>query len=209
MLITRPNHDVTTNYLFYWSISLINLAEERKISVSDLAKKRANLKEFTSVILKTKPTLIVLNGHGDDSVVTGYNNEALVNTDNSQSLLNGSIVYARSCRSARKLGPQAVLSGCKAYVGYDEDFVFVSEEAKVSHPLDDRTAQLFLEPSNQVVISLLKGHSPAESNRRSKEAYKRNIQKLMSSSSSKEDVELIPNLVWNYMHQVCLEPLTS
>lgn len=206
MLITRPNHDVTTNYLFYWSISLINLAKRRNIPISDLAQKRANLKEFTSVILKTKPTFIVLNGHGDDSVVTGYNNETLVDIDNSQSLLNGSVVYARSCKSARKLGPQAIISGCKAYVGYDEDFVFVSEAAKVSHPLEDKTAQLFLEPSNQVVISILKGHSPAESNRRSKEAYKRNIQKLMSSSSSKEDVELIPNLVWDYMHQVCLEP---
>lgn len=206
MLITRPNHDVTTNYLFYWSISLINLAEERKISVSDLGQKRANLNEFTSVVLKTKPTLIIFNGHGNDTEITGHNNEVLVDIKSNYHLLKGSVVYARSCKSARKLGPHAILSGCKAYIGYDEDFVFVSEEAKVSHPLDDKTAQLFLEPSNQVVISLLKGHTPTESNRRSKEAYKRNIQKLMSSSSSKEDVELIPNLVWDYMHQVCLEP---
>lgn len=209
MLITRPNHDIATNYLYYWCVILINLAKKRKISVSDLAKDRANALEFTSVVTKTKPKLIVLNGHGDESVVTGHNNEILIQADKNHNLLRGSVVYSRSCKSARKLGPQAVMAGCKAYIGYNEDFVFVTEDTKISRPLDDKTAQLFLEPSNQVVISLLKGHTPIESNKRSKEAYKRNIQKLMSSSSTKENVELIPNLVWDYMHQVCLEPIIA
>ena len=206
MLITRPNHDITTNYLYYWCIILINLAKKRKISVSDLAKDRANVLEFTSVVSKTKPKLIVLNGHGDKSVVAGQNNKILVQAGKNHNLLKGSVVYSRSCKSACKLGPQAIIAGCKAYIGYNEDFVFVTEDTKISRPLEDRTAKLFLEPSNQVVISLLKGHTSSESNKRSKELYKRNIQKLMSSSSSKEDVELIPNLVWDYMHLVCLEP---
>lgn len=205
MLITRPNHDVTTNYLFYWSAVLITQAQKSKRHVVDLAKKRANAKEFASVVKKTKPGIIVINGHGNEMVVTGYDNEPLVESGKNQHLFNRSIVFARSCQSAAKLGPESIKSGCKAYIGYDDDFVFVTENDKEAKPLKDKTAQLFIEPSNQVVISLLKGHSASESNLRSKEMYKRTIRKLMTSASPKEDVELIPNLVWDYHHQVCLE----
>ena len=121
MLITRPNHDIATNYLYYWSVILINLAKKRGMLVSDLAKERANPLEFTSVVTKTKPKLIVFNGHGDDSADTGQNNETLVQVDKNHYLLKGSVVYARSCKSAHKLGPKAVIVGYSAYIGYDED----------------------------------------------------------------------------------------
>jgi hypothetical protein len=203
MLITRPNHDITTNYLFYWSIVLITTAERKKIPVTDLQKKRANIKEFTSVIKKTKPELVVLNGHGDSSTITGYDNEPLVKAGRNHDLLKGTTVYARSCQSAKQLGSTAVNTGCKAFIGYDDDFVFVTEDDKVTQPLKDKTAELFLNPSNQVVISLLKGHTAAEANQRSKKIFKRTIQKLMSSAATGKDTELIPNLVWDYLHQVC------
>ncbi len=206
VLITRPNHDITTNYLFYWSLILIDQATRKKENVADLSKKRANAKEFASVVRKLNPQLIILNGHGNTSTVTGYDNEPLVELGKNHHLLKGAVVYARSCKSASNLGVHAVNSGCKAYIGYDDDFVFVTEDAKTTRPLTDKTAKLFLDPANQVAISLLKGHSPTEANRRSKDMYKRTIQKLMSSTSKKEDAELIPNLVWDYLHQVCLEP---
>src|SRR3989344_6832419 len=117
MLITRPNHDFATNYLFYWSIALIEQAKRKNVPVSDLSKKRANVKEFTSVMKKTKPSLIVFNGHGNDTFVTGYNNEPLVQVNKNHTTLAGSVVYARSCRSASKLGQQAIAAGCKAYIG--------------------------------------------------------------------------------------------
>jgi len=81
MLITRPNHDITTNYLFYWSTLLIEQAKKSGKVVTDLNQKRANAKEFASVVKKTRPAMIVLNGHGDHSTVTGYDNEPVTRFD--------------------------------------------------------------------------------------------------------------------------------
>lgn len=88
MLITRPNHDMTTNYLYYWSQKLIDFATRRSIWVVDLAKKRANAKEFASVVKKVRPPLIVINGHGNSSMVTGYDDEPLVIAGKNDGLLN-------------------------------------------------------------------------------------------------------------------------
>lgn len=205
MLVTRPNHDLTTTYLFFWSELLIKQAKIGNEPVIDLAGKKANIKEFTSVIKKKHPGLIVINGHGNDDIVTGYDNEPLIQAGKNQTLLKNAVVFARSCRSAKILGPVSVDSGCIAYIGYDDDFVFVTEKGKLSSPLEDKTAQLFLEPSNHVVISLLKKQTPQDANNRSKKLFKQNIQKLTTSAATKEDKQLIPYLVWDYIHQVCLE----
>jgi hypothetical protein len=48
------------------------------------------------------------------------------------------------------------------------DFIFCHDLDKISRPLEDKTAKLFLEPSNQVAISLLKGNTSGRSSERSK-----------------------------------------
>ncbi len=81
MLITRPNHDITTDYLYFWSKTIIDFARKAGFSVVDLSKKRANAKEFISILEKVNPKLVVINGHGSESSVTGYDNETLLNLD--------------------------------------------------------------------------------------------------------------------------------
>ena len=204
MLITRPNHDLSTDYLYFFSQSIIDYANKTKSLVIDLSKKRANFKEFNSIVEKTKPPFLVLNGHGSESSVSGYDNEPLLVSGKNADILNGKIVYARSCSSAKKLGKESIEKGCRAYLGYDDDFVFMVEDEKVLHPIQDKTASMFLEPANQIAISLLKGHTSSESNRKSKELYKKHILKFMTSASSSEERELIPLLLWDLEHQVCL-----
>lgn len=205
MLITRPNHDLTTNYLYYWSSKIIEQANKSKEKVIDLKAKRANKKDFTDIIQKTKPLLIVLNGHGDESSVTGYNNEVLVRVGENENIFKGALVYARSCRCAKKLGPASIKKGAKAFIGYTDDFVFLIDENFVTQPLNDKTAALFLEASNYVVISLLKEHSPLEANNRSKEIFRKTIKKYLTSEIKTKDSELIPYLFWDMNHQKCLE----
>ncbi len=195
ILITRPNHDVTTNYLYFWSQLIIDQAKKTNKQITDLSKKRANPKEFTSVILKTQPSFVVLNGHGNERSVTGYDDEVLVESGKNEHLLAKKIVYARSCQSAKILGATSIKAGCLTYIGYDDDFVFFIEDNFLSRPLKDKTAQKFLEPSNYVISMLLKGHSTKESNRRSKDMYKKTIQNLTTSAASKEESELAPYLV--------------
>jgi len=72
LLITRPNHDITTNYLYYWSQKIIDEADKKGVKTVDLRGKRANKKEFTSIINKIRPRFVVLNGHGDNKSVTGF-----------------------------------------------------------------------------------------------------------------------------------------
>lgn len=203
LLITRPNHDLTTNYLYFWSEKIIEQAEKSKVGVVDLNGKRANKKEFSSIITKTQPNLIVLNGHGDESTVTGIDNEILVQVNDNEKLLHEKVTYAISCKSAGNLGLKA-MGKTGAYIGYRDDFIFMFDSTKITRPLEDKTAQLFLEPSNQVVISLLKGNNAGQSCERSKEAIKRNIQKLLTSESPQGGKEAVPYLLWNLSHQVCL-----
>lgn len=204
MLITRPNHDITTNYLYYWSEKIIEQANKNKERVIDLKGKRVNLKEFIGILRKTNPSFVVINGHGNEKSFAGYDNEILIQFNINESILSGRVIFARSCRSAAILGKSCVDKGTKTYIGYTDDFIFFINESKITHPLDDVTAGLFLEPSNYVAIVLLKGHKTLEANTRSKNMYRQNIQKLMTSETPKEDRELIPFLRWNMINQVCL-----
>jgi len=203
MLITRPNHDITTNYLYLWSRVIIECAEKFKKDIVDLVGKRANRKEFNSIVKKVNPGLLFLNGHGDEETVTGFDNEPLVKLSENLDVLSGKIVYARSCSSAKRLGREAVKNGCRAYLGYDDDFVFMVSDDYILRPLMDKIAEIFLKPSNQIAISLIKGNTAGEADAKSKELFKKNIQQLMVSTVPKEQKDLIPYLLWDYNHQVC------
>lgn len=202
LLITRSKHDATVRYLFYWAGKIIDLAGSKGIKVLKLDEKRANRKEVSGMLKKKNPLLVFLNGHGNDDRVTGYNNEVLLAAGENEQLLTSKIVYALSCRSGKKLGIKSIEAGSLGYIGYDDDFVFVIDDHRLAAPLEDKTAQLFLEPSNQVMISLLKGNSIKKSHTKSKRAFRANAIKLASSES--QDNSLIPFLFWDMQHQVCL-----
>lgn len=203
LLITRPDHDEVTRYLSRWSEKIIDFAKTKGAAVVDLPHRRANRKEFASVIEKKKPDLVILNGHGNDSQVAGYDDEVILDLKNLD-LLNLKIVYARSCQSAKILGGVSVSRGAKAYLGYKEDFALVYNSDNVSRPIEDKTAELFLEPSNYIAISLLKGHSAGEADDKSKTLFRKTIEKLLIEGPLSEDYRAIRFLFWDMINQVCL-----
>ncbi|NQU83095.1 MAG: hypothetical protein HQ536_00125 [Parcubacteria group bacterium] len=205
-LIARPNHDTTTRYLSAWSEKIIELANKKGIQILDLKKDKANVKELESRISKMQPLFIVFNGHGSSDCITGHDNKDLIRVGDNEELLDGKMIYTVSCKSAMQLGPKSIKAGALSYIGYIEDFVFFYDYSKLAHPLEDKIAKLFLEPSNQVAISLIKGNTAGEASRRSKEFSKRNIQKLLTSESSgdKESIQRAQFLWWNMESQVCL-----
>ena len=202
LLITRPKHDVTVRYLFYWSKKIIKLAQEKSINVWNLEGKRANYREIESMLKKRKPSLVFFNGHGDDDRIAGHDDEALLVVGKNEELLISKIVYALSCRSGKKLGYESVKKGALGYIGYDDDFIFIIDPDRISDPLRDKTAELFLEASNQVMICLIKGHNIKYSHEKSKKIFLNNARKLINSES--EQSYLIPYLLWDMQHQVCL-----
>jgi len=204
LLITRPQHDETTNYLYFWAESVIEEAKKRNFEVLDLKGRKANAKDFVGRMKKVKPSLLFLNGHGDYDSIAGHNNEILLSLDRNENLLKDKIIYALSCSSAKNLGKSAVKNGARSFIGYKEDFVFMSEENKSTRPAEDETAKLFFEPSNLVVTTLIKGNPTLEAYNRSQEKFKRNLRKLMTSESPQEDRTPIPLLMWDMFNQCCL-----
>ncbi len=202
LLTTRPKHDSTVHYLFYWSKEVIKLAEEKGIKVWNLEGERANRKEVESILKKRKPSLVFLNGHGNDGVVAGHNNEVLIEAGENEDVLDSKIVYALSCKSGKKLGPESIKKGATVYMGYDDDFIFIADPNKISDPLSDKIAGLFLEASNQIIISLIKGHSAKDCHERSKRIFARNAAKVATGGS--KEYLLASYLLWNAQHQVCL-----
>lgn len=204
VLLTRPNHDPTTTYLYFWSEAIIKQAKDSNHRLIDLKGKSVTKFRFTCKIRCKRPSLIVINGHGDEDLTTGYNNQILIQVGVNESLLKNTIVYARSCSCAKKLGPACVTKGTIAFIGYDDEFVFMFDENSEDKPAEDKTAALFLEPSNQIAISLLKGFSTQEANQVALDLYQNTIQQYSTSEVPPEDSELLPYLYWDMNHQKLL-----
>lgn len=184
MLITRPHYDVVTNYLCSWSESIITLASEKGRDVYDLKGDKAERVRFQSYCKAKMPALLFLNGHGNADVITGHNDEPLV--DGSDHFGN-SVVYARSCECAKRLGVKLVENGLRTFIGYTRKFIFGYLTTKITRPREDMLAALFLESSNLIVSTLLKGHTAQEADARGKEAMYRNFRKMIASTASYEE----------------------
>jgi hypothetical protein len=204
LLITRPNHDLATNYLFYWSQLVIQKAKKGRIKVLDLKKNKANKKNFQSYIARHKPKLIFFNGHGSEDAIAGHNDEILVKINKNEETLAGKIVYARSCDAAQKLGPQSIKKKTIAFIGYKRKYLLGYSQLKISQPLKDEIAKLFLEPSNLIPISLLKGNTAGDSYQKSQKAMWRNLSYMFSSKASQAQKDAAPYLWINRKYQVIL-----
>lgn len=206
VLITRPRHEATTNYLYYFAGEILDVNKKKNYAkIVDLKDTRANRKEFESVINKVNPSIIMLNGHGDTDTVTGHDNKPLLQLGENEQILHGKVVYALSCSSAKNLGRESVKKGAAAYLGYDDSFIFTYNEKYISKPLQDKTARLFLEPSNTLALSLLKGSTPKQAYKKSQHGFKKNIRKLLTSESLQEDKSHLPWLIWDMQCQICID----
>lgn len=201
LLVTRPQYggDGGIYYLFHWSNIYINFAKSKGNSVVDLDGKRANKKDLTGVIKKTKPDLICFNGHGSYESISGQNGEILININDNEVILEGTIVNILACSSGKLLAPSCIKNGTRAVIAYKEEFWLFYDTQGTSKPLEDEIAKLFLEPANETINHLLKGHTIKESYERSQILYKESIQKVLASNSSQP--YLAKFLIWDMINQ--------
>ncbi len=198
LLITRPNHDDTTFYLFEWAKRTITFAKQHDFTVFDLDGKKANRKTFDSYNAKNKVNLIIFNGHGDAVSVTGYNNETIVEVGVNEVALDGKIVYSISCGSAMELGPAALSNGAIAYLGYEDDFVFFIDNNRAATPLQDSLAAVFLNHSQTLTNTLIKGNSVGEAYDKAKEELRQTFQDSLTN-----DPSISRYLWWDYINFAC------
>lgn len=203
LLVTRPGHDPANHYLYHWTISLLDLAKAKGIEVFDLARNKSSRVRVQGYLKKNQATHVFLNGHGGEAVVCGYDNEEILSTSDDLSLLlGGKVLFVRACDAGKMLGTSAVKKGAEAFIGYKSEFRFWYRKEYVQKPLEDPFARPFMECSNQVGVSLLKGHSPKVAHDNSLRSYRREIVKALTSEG---DTALVPALIHNMKSQICID----
>lgn len=154
---------------------------------------------------KKSVDLVLLNGHGASDCIGGYNDEILLDLNNVQ-LLKGKTVHALSCKTAAKLGPAAMRAGAKGYIGYDENFVLLSNPRRISSPLKDTIAKLFLDPAFVAPAALLDGKTADEATELAVNAYKQSIKTALNSDIQSDDDKCASYLFWNMQHIKSCKP---
>ena len=203
-LVTRPKHEILLSLLFHWTKPVVDAAYRKGYQVLDLSGEKATHNTFTSYMKKNTPSLVFFNGHGSATFIMGQDNEILIEADTNVEILRGTVVYARSCDAAKQLGIKAVENGCRVFIGYKRKFVVAHSTVNVSHPFDDTLAKLFIEPSNIVSLSLLKGNPAGEAYHKSQRAMRRNLSFMLSSAASTEQQAMASYLWGNIKAQVVL-----
>lgn len=180
-MITRPRHDIVTFYLYKWSESLIDLADEQGREVVDLKANKASREYFESYIENIDPGLVVLNGHGDENTIAGHEDEPVLQSEDNEGKTEDRILYVRTCRSAKKLGERCVKKrGADAFIGYKGDFALIRDSRRTSDPLNDKAAEPVMEASNQAPKSLIKGKPAGEAYSASQEAHSEELREILA-----------------------------
>lgn len=204
IIITLPRWDNVTEYLSQFSEQIIKEADDRGVKYKVLEGKEANKVDFEKVIDKLNYNFIVFNGHGSPTSIKGHKNEVIIEMGNNEDLLKGRIIYARACEAGAALGKSCVekdSNGC--FIGYDFPFVFWADKTWDSVPQKDETARLFLEPSNMVPITLIKGHTTREAHKNSRLHILKNLKKEIKKNT-KDTPLIVEGLLNNYYGQVLL-----
>jgi hypothetical protein len=169
LLITRPDYDRATHYLYHWSIKGIEAAEEHDFKVVQLEKEAANRKEFDGRNSKLNPVLIIFNGHGNSTCITGQHDDILVELNKNDHQFGEKIIYAISCSAAKVLGRSMVQKKAISFIGYEEDFILHTHKDMETRPLDDPVAKFFLEHSQIFITALVKGNTIGQAYEKARE----------------------------------------
>lgn len=198
MLVTLPDHDITTYYLSEFGRKATETAKQNGIKVIELKRDKANRKNLESYINSIKIDFIMFNGHGNKTTIAGYNNEPLVIANDNEDLLNSIAVYSISCASASELGEYSIKAGAKCFVGYNDDFIFLYDSNRITKPTGDALAQMFLDHSTLFVQSFSKGNTIKEAYEKARENLLDNFQKAITTDQK----DIATYLWWDYQNFV-------
>jgi len=172
ILITRPKTDLATNSTYRWGQEIINYAKALGYNVIDYKKNHVTHNKLNKALKILKPNVYIHFGHGCPSNIHGQysciisTNIPEINDDISiddincikscdispnVELLHDKIVIAYACHSAKKLGVDAMNHGAKAYIGFDDYLMFITDSIN--------TEELFKDPILNIAKQLLAGNT--------------------------------------------------
>jgi hypothetical protein len=178
LLIIRPKFP-NDNYTGLFSFQACELVKSKALAegwnVTDLQINDANRANVTQTI-NTKPFDFVIHyDHGGDFVMCGQNNNLFENAidNNNVDLLKGKAASTVSCDTAIGLGPLAITSGARAYLGYhDLHWVYFAWTAQ------------FTEASNTANYTLLEGKTFQEAFNTAYTVYTQKYQQILNGGDS-------------------------
>lgn len=197
-LITTPDFDDVTLYCSKWSEEIISEAQKKGFKIAKLDREKANRKNFEGHMKKQRPIFVMFNGHGSPTQITGNQNEILLEKEKNEELMNGTIVYARSCFALVKLGEACVeKGGARGFVSYSLPFSFVSDPSRSAQPLNDEFAYPCLATSNIIPLVIIKGGTISEAVERARAKMDDLIGYWQTREDSVEAPFVASCLYWN------------
>jgi len=203
LFVTRPKYDEGTAYLSYYASLILKKSSELQVATKSLDKEMAQNKEAIKFLKKKNPKLLFLNGHGDEENIYGHKDLVLFSKKD-MNFLKNKIIYARACNAAISLGKEIVKGNTGCFIGYKYPFSFWLDETWNTNPSKDKTAKLFLAPSNEIMDSLLKGNTTDLANKKSKKMMVSNMRKIvvMNNNNTPGAMQWLKTLWTNYQGQV-------
>lgn len=198
VLLTSPESDELTHYLRVWTDEVLRECKNKNNKYFHLKRSRVTRKNVSSILGKRGVDLALFCGHGEDDQVYGNDENEVILDKRNAWLLKGKTAYAFSCRSAKRLGKEAVKNGANAYIGYKEDFIAFMDDANgMSKPLEDEIASLFLRPAFAVSKALLSEKSPDEAVSLARKEFDKSISMAINSEVQSDADQFINWLRWD------------
>lgn len=169
IFIGRCDCDSNVIFPFHWANRIREEAEKLELDIIDLQKEDYIEEKTKKLIEERNPFFVLLNGHGKVWCTMGYKCAPVLIANKNDFLLKGKIAYVVSCYTAQYLGQVAYDKGCKAYIGYEDDFAFVYMDE--DNPLDDSIGKIYMEASNEVSLTILNGGTPKEAFEKSQKTF--------------------------------------
>ncbi|MFA5797607.1 MAG: hypothetical protein WC916_06270 [Candidatus Woesearchaeota archaeon] len=151
--------------------------DDQGIPYKSFDGKNAVRDEIHKFLLKKDPKFLFLNGHGNKDSIEGTKGNIIFDTTD-KDLFKGKMVYARSCLLGQNFGKEIFQHNDGCFIGYVNPFIFFIDDTQ-SHPSRDKIAGYYLEPSNEIALSIIKGNSAQESHDRGRKAMLKNMKKLL------------------------------
>lgn len=203
ILMTLPQSDEVTEYLYAFSREIISVANSKEIPIVLLERENAIKNKFESE-LRPNNKLIIFNGHGSPDIIAGHKNETIIQKGINEYLLNEKITYARSCYSAEGIGKSVTKNNKKGcFIGYSLPFVFYNDTTWSGNPSKDPIAKVFFTTTNRIPNGIIKGKSCEEAYEDSKKAMLKAIKRALIKGN--KDSQSIAEALWNnYSFQTIL-----
>lgn len=181
LLVTRPYHDINTEYLHSFAKDILKLVRTTKnIHATDLEGDKATRNQVEKCLTKENPGLVFLNGHGDRLAICGHRDEVILDKYNI-SLTKGRIVYALACDCLKELGVLAVHGGTEAFIGYRARFMIVKDQSRDTVPDKDKNALPFKRACFMLINALVFSNPVSKAIELTKREYEHSIRSYGTS----------------------------